>query len=110
MISRMTRPVLLLTFAGLIAGCKGKEQAQPAAPDVEVVAVEQRDVQSYREWVGSLNSDVNATINAQVTGYLVSRNYVEGRLVKKGDVLFQIDDRTYQAAYDQAMARVVKTE
>jgi membrane fusion protein (multidrug efflux system) len=99
----------LLAFTGLLAGCKGKPPV-PAAPDVEVVAVEQRDVPIYRDWVGTLEADVNATINAQVSGYLLKREYVEGTTVKKGDLLFQIDDRTYKAAYDQAMARVTKTE
>jgi membrane fusion protein (multidrug efflux system) len=100
--------IALLTGMVWLAGCKGKPQA-PAVPDVEVVAVEQRDVPIYRDWVGSLDADVNATINAQVSGYLLSRDYVEGTPVKKGDLLFQIDDRTFKAAYDQAMARVTKT-
>ncbi len=95
----------------LLSGCEKKsDSSQVAVPDVEVVLVEQKDVPTYREWVGSLEADVNATINAQVSGYLMERAYAEGRLVKKGDLLFQIDDRTYKAAYDQAMARVTKTE
>ena len=99
---------VLLAVTGLLAGCK-ETQTAPAPPEVDVVAVEQRDVPIYRDWVGTLDADVNATINAQVSGYLVSQDYVEGRPVKKGDPLFQIDDRTYKASYEQAIARVTKT-
>jgi len=109
--TRQTIPKLAvpLFLVAVLAGCKSKEQA-PAPPDVEVVAIEQRDVPIYRDWVGTVEAEANATINAQITGYLLSRDYDEGKLVKKGQLLFQIDDRTYKAAYDQAMARVTKTE
>ncbi len=75
-----------------------------------MVAVEQRDVPVYREWVGTLEGEVNATISAQVGGYLLTRNYQEGRFVTNGQVLFQIDDRTYKAALDQALAKLGKSE
>ena len=80
------------------------------APEVQVAAVEQRDVPVYREWVGTLEGEVNATISAQVSGYLLTRNYEEGRFVTNGQVLFQIDARTYKAALDQAMAKLGKSE
>ena len=64
----------------------------------------------YREWVGSLAADVNATISAQISGYLLRQDYKEGQVVKKGDLLFEIDDRTYQATLDQANAKYGKTE
>jgi membrane fusion protein (multidrug efflux system) len=100
----------VLALFALASGCK-KSEAQPsAAPTVQVVEVAQQDVPIYREWVGSTAADVNANINAQVTGYLLKRGYEEGKLVKKGDLLFQIDDRTYKAAYDRAAARVTKTD
>jgi membrane fusion protein (multidrug efflux system) len=91
----------------LIAGC-GKEAppAPPAPPVVEVVDVVQKDVPIYSEWVGSMDGDVNAVIRPQVTGYLIKQNYREGDLVKKGQVLFEIDPRTFQAAVDQAKAQV----
>ena len=94
-----------------LSGCKEKVEAPVAAPpEVEVVAVEQRDVPVYREWVGTLEGEVNATISAQVSGYLLRQNYKEGQAVKKGDLLFEIDPRQFQAALDQAMAKLGKTE
>lgn len=90
-----------------LSGCK-PEQVSPATvpPEVEVVAVQQKDVPVYRDWVGTLEGDVNATIVAQVTGYLVSRNYTEGTLVTNGQVLFQIDPAPFKAALDQAKAQL----
>ena len=92
-------PTLLALLAAGAAitttSCK-KAAPVPAPPTVEVVAVEQKDVPIYREWVGSLEGNVNATISAQVSGYLLRQDYTEGQPVKKGDVLFQIDDRTYR--------------
>jgi membrane fusion protein, multidrug efflux system len=93
-----------------LAGCEKPQAPAPVPPTVQVTAIEQRDVPIYSEAVGTLEADVNATISAQVGGYLVSRNYTEGSLVTNGQVLFQIDDRTYKAALDQAEAKVAKTK
>jgi membrane fusion protein, multidrug efflux system len=104
---RATPALLLSTLVAPLAGCKEKEQAgPPKPPDVEVVAVEQRDVPIYRDWVGTLEGDVNATISAQVAGYLISRNYSEGSVVTNGQVLFQIDPKPFQAVLDKAKAQV----
>lgn len=101
-------------------GCKGEVSSTTAAqaePEVLVTEVTQQDVPIYSEWVGSTDGAVNASIRAQVTGYLLKRNYVEGAFVKKGHVLFEIDQRKFQAAVDQAKgeleqarARLLKTE
>src|SRR5271155_974394 len=107
---KVMMPVLSMVLLALDSGCKKNEPAQAAPPQVRVVAVEQRDVPIYRDWVGTLEGDVNATISAQVSGYLISRNYEEGSIVTNGQVLFQIDNRTYKAALDQAMAKVGKSE
>ncbi|HMV04866.1 MAG TPA: efflux RND transporter periplasmic adaptor subunit [Accumulibacter sp.] len=87
----------------LAAGC-GKEQAAvaPAPPIVEVVGVVQRDVPLTAEWIASLDGEVNAHIRPQVTGYLISQHYREGDLVRKGQVLFEIDPRTFEAAVEEA--------
>src|SRR5439155_8306455 len=90
---------------------KTQETAQAAAlPDVEVVQVEQQDVPIYSEWIGTLDGMVNATIKAQVTGYLLKQHYTEGALVKQGQLLFEIDPRPFQAALDQAKAKQSEAE
>jgi membrane fusion protein (multidrug efflux system) len=71
---------------------------------VEVAEVVPKDIPIYAEWVGTLDGFVNATIRAQVQGYLIKQNYREGDLVRKGQVLFEIDPREFQAALDQAKA------
>ncbi len=91
----------LLVMAGLVAaGCsKAKGTAPPPSPpSVEVAQVEQRDVPIYREWIGTLDGMVNAQIKAQVTGYLLKQQYTDGSFVKKGQLLFEIDPRPFQAA------------
>ena len=62
----------------------------------------QQDVKLYGEWVATLDGFVNAQIQPQVTGYLIKQDYREGTLVHKGDVLFEIDPRPFQAALDLA--------
>jgi len=88
----------------LSAGCEKAAPPPPMPSVVDVMTVVQKDVPIYREWVGSLDGDVNATIRPQVTGYLIKQNYVEGDAVKKGQTLFEIDQRTFQSAVDQAAA------
>ncbi len=92
----------------LSVGCSSKSST-PAAPpvaDVQVAVVEQRDVPIYGEWVGTLDGLVNADIKAQVSGYLERQEYTEGSFVKKGQLLFQIDPRPFQAALDRATAQL----
>jgi len=93
-----------------VVGCKKEETAAPPPPEVETVKVIQKDVPIYQEWVGALDGFVNAVIRPQVTGYLIKQNYREGELVKKGQVLFEIDPRTFQAALDQAKAQLAQQQ
>ncbi|MCX6890264.1 MAG: efflux RND transporter periplasmic adaptor subunit [Verrucomicrobiota bacterium] len=109
MTKKLIRRIVWVTLPLLLAGsgCKEKEKVvAPKPPEVEVVAVQQRDVPIYRDWVGTLEGDVNATISAQVSGYLISRNYDEGSAVTNGQVLFQIDPATFRAALDKAKAQM----
>lgn len=69
-----------------------------------MVKVVQQDVPIFSEWIGVLDGSINAVIRPQVTGYLVKQNYVEGDIVRKGQVLFEIDPRTFQAEVKQAQA------
>jgi membrane fusion protein (multidrug efflux system) len=73
---------------------------------VKVAIVEQRDVPIYHEWIGTLDGMVNAAIRAEVTGYLLSQTYTEGGFVRKGQSLFEIDARPFQAALDQAQGQL----
>ena len=91
-------------------GCGKSEQPQARPPEVEVVQVEQKDVPIYNEWVGTLEGLVNAQIRPQVTGYLLRRTYQEGSFVKKGQLLFEIDPRTFQAALDQTKGQLANAE
>ena len=93
----------------IIGGRSNKPvQAAPRALDVEVVRVEQKDVPVYSEWIGTTGGLVNADIKAEVTGYLLKQDYQEGSLVKKGQLLFELDPRPFQAAVDQANGQVAQ--
>ncbi|MFZ4857223.1 MAG: efflux RND transporter periplasmic adaptor subunit [Desulfuromonadaceae bacterium] len=91
-------------------GCKKEKPAPPPPPTVEVTAVTVKDVPIYKEWIGTLDGNVNAVIRPQVSGYLIKQNYQEGQLVKKGQVLFEIDPRTFQASLDQAKAQLAQQQ
>src|SRR4029077_10565266 len=83
--------------------------AKPAQPvTVEVVRVEQKDVPIEKEWIGTLDGLVNADIKAQVSGYLQRQAYTEGAYVTKGQLLFEIDPRPFQAALDQAEGQLAQ--
>ncbi len=99
-------PVMLavVLMAALLPACGKKEKAAGAPPDVVVAEAAKQDVQVAREWVGSMDGSVNAVIRAQVQGYLVKRDYTEGQFVKKGQLMFEIDPRTFQATLSQAKA------
>ena len=94
------------------AGCKNEagSTASEAAPDVQVTEVLQRDLPIHAEWVGTTDGSVNATIQARVTGYLVTRTFDEGAFVMKGELLFEIDPRPFQAALAEAKGELSKTE
>ena len=94
------------------AGCEGRVDSAPAPPmpKVEVTSVIQKDVPIGGEWVGTLEGYVNAQISPQVSGYLIRQDYKEGALVRKGQVLFEIDPRPFQAALDQAKGQLAQAE
>jgi len=99
----------LLVFMLFAAGCSRKTApARPAAPEVLVTTVTPKDVPRILERVATLDGFINANINAQVQGYIVSRDYQEGSVVKKGDLLFQIDPRPFEAALAQAKGTLAR--
>jgi RND family efflux transporter MFP subunit len=103
---------LCLLVIGLLVGTmypKHVSGARPdSPPDVEVVPVEQKDVPIFGEWIGTLDGFTNADVRAQVTGYLLKQGYREGAFVRKGQLLFEIDPRPFQAALDQAQGQLAQ--
>ncbi len=101
---------LAVTSVAISVGCSNSTQAAkaPEPPAVEVVQVEQKDVPIYSEWIGTLDGLVNADIKAQVSGYLLKQAYAEGSSVKKGQLLFEIDPRPFQAVLEQAQGQLAQ--
>jgi membrane fusion protein, multidrug efflux system len=108
--ARTVTAALITACALAAAGCGKKTESKAPPPEVMVADVAQRDVPVYGEWVGTADGFINAQILAKVQGYLISRPYQEGSLVKSGDVLFQLDPRQYQAALDQAKADLAQAQ
>jgi len=106
-------PILILPLPvlPLLWGCQSQNAAAPApAPEVEVAAVVQKDVPIYGEWVATLDGYVNAQIQPQVSGYIIQQSYKEGSFVRKGQTLFRIDRRPFQAILDQAKAQLAQAQ
>jgi len=78
--------------------------------EVLITEVSAQDVPIVREWIGSLDGSENADIRARVIGHLISKDYKEGAVVQKGDLLFQIDPSTYEAALEQAKSSLVQAQ
>ncbi len=109
LLSAIAGVTVVVIGAFIVAGRSNKPaQAAPRPLDVEVVRVEQKDVPVYSEWIGTTEGIVNADIKAEVTGYLLKQDYKEGSFVKKGQLLFELDPRPFQAALDQANGQVAQ--
>src|SRR5262245_10369462 len=117
----LSRPKLLipiaiaavLIIAGVVSiASRSSKPAQAASRplDVQVLKVKQEDVPVYSDWIGTTEGIVNAELKAQVSGYLLRQDYQEGSFVKKGQLLFEIDSRPFQAALDQASGQVAQFE
>jgi RND family efflux transporter MFP subunit len=112
MAGALSAVLLVSGMSVLPIGC-GEKKAQaekPGAVDVEVVEVEQKDIPIYGEWIGTLDGLVDADVKAQVTGYLLKQAYTEGSFVKKGQLLFEIDPRPFEAVLDQAKAQLAQAQ
>jgi RND family efflux transporter MFP subunit len=103
--------VLLLSLMAAACG-RGNVHAAPPppAPEVRVASVIQQDVPVYTEWVATLDGYVNAEIRPQVSGYIIKQAYKEGSLVRKGQVLFEIDPRPFQAALHRAKGDLAQAQ
>ena len=102
--------VAIILIAGALRPKRASGAGTGTPPDVMVAQVEQRDVPIYGEWIGTLDGFVNADVRAQVTGYLVRQDYKEGAFVNKGQLLFEIDPRPFQAALDQAKGQFAQAK
>jgi len=105
---------LAVTALGSAAACRSESAAAAAAkaapPSVAFVSVVPEPVAITGEWIATLDGTVNAQIRPQVSGYLVRRAYREGAFVRKGDLLFEIDRRPFDAALNQATARLAESQ
>lgn len=103
--------ILLIALSGLAsAGCGRKVQVPAPLPEVLVIEMRPEDVAIYDDFVGTLEPSVNASIQARVQGYLVAQNYQEGHVVRKGDLLFQINPVPFEVALAQAKADLAQAE
>src|ERR1035437_10305603 len=109
---RLRSGMILLTLGLSLAtsGCDGNSQVNAQAnmppPMVQVTVVERRDLSLTSEWIATIDGYINAEILPHVSGYLIRQNYREGSFVRKGDVLFEIDPRPFQAALDQVKGQL----
>src|SRR5229473_3359420 len=101
---------LIVLSVALSVGCSKSTQAAKNSEPlvVEVVQVQQEDVPIFSEWIGTLDGLVNADIKAQVSGYLLKQAYTEGSFVQKGQLLFEIDPRPFQASLDLAKGQLAQ--
>jgi membrane fusion protein, multidrug efflux system len=107
----LTKLPFALISAALLASCSHKpEQVGPAAPEVRVIIITPKDVPVVKEGVATLTGFVNANISPRVSGHIISQNYREGSVVKKGDLLFQLDPRPFEDALAQARAKLSRDE
>ena len=108
---RASNALLFGCFLLFLSGCSGgKAASAPPPPVVEVATVVQQDTPIYSEFVATLDGYVNAQIQPRVSGYIIEQNYKEGSVVRKGEVLFEIDPRPFKAALDQAKAQLAQAE
>src|SRR6266852_266135 len=109
---RLGFPAVLLLLLMATACGRGnvRAAASPPVPEVRVAPVIQQDVPVYSEWVTTLDGYVNAEIRPQVSGYIIKQNYTEGSLVRKGQVLFEIDPRPFKAALDRAKGDLAQAQ
>jgi membrane fusion protein (multidrug efflux system) len=101
---------LVVAVAVAATGCARHAPTPPAALEVSVTPVIERDVPVVSEWIGTLDGSVNADIRPKVEGYLLRQLYKEGQFVHAGDPLFEIDPRQFQAALAQARGAVGQAE
>lgn len=96
--------VTLMVVLASVAACGGAPEQGAYSPQVSVATVPEREITEWDEYTGRLESVDSVEIRPQVSGYIDRVDFDEGKEVKKGDLLFLIDPRPYQAAFDSAAA------
>jgi multidrug efflux pump subunit AcrA (membrane-fusion protein) len=92
-------------------GCGGaKKPAGPPPPSVTVTKALQKEVTEWDEYTGRLAAVDEVEVRAQVSGYLELIHFKDGHFFKKGDLLFVIDPRPYQAMLDRTLAQAKQAE
>jgi RND family efflux transporter MFP subunit len=104
--SRSLAQFVIIAAAFSLAGCSPKPPAPPPPPGVSVAPVLQRDVAEWDEFSGRLQAVDQVEIRPRVSGYIKRVTFTEGREVRKGETLFAIDPRPYQADLDRAQAQL----
>src|SRR6266513_1523892 len=95
---------LFVLLAG--SGCKKASVTQQPALPVNVVTVVEKEVNEWDEFTGRLDPVESVEIRPRVSGYITEIHFEAGAIVKKGDLLYMIDPRPYQADFDRASAEV----
>lgn len=112
MVRRRIEVVVVSLLLAAATSCTSASSSTTTADplQVQVVEAQEKDVPLYQEWIGTMEGNVNADIKAQVSGYLIQQAYTEGTFVTKGQLLFQIDPRPFQAAVDQGKAELAQAQ
>jgi len=99
-------PITLALTVLIVMGC-GRRRQMPQAepPEVTVAPAIQRQVVDFHEYTGHIEAVSSVDVYAKVSGYLEKVAFEDGAVVQEGDLLFEIDKRTYQAQYNQAVAQ-----
>jgi len=103
--------ILLLTgLAALLGGCDKHQATPPPQPEVTILSVAPKDTPVTFEFVGSTASSQQVEVRARVNGFLDERLYIEGNIVKQGEVMFQMDAKPFQAQLDAAESALAQQQ
>src|SRR4030088_1555986 len=102
----------LLLVVPFVQACRESKAASPPPPPprVAVITITPERLALSSEWIATLDGYVNAQIRPQVSGYLLKRNYEEGAVVRRGQVLFEIDRRPFESVLAQTRAQLGEAE
>src|ERR1700731_1592356 len=107
-----SKRLIIVALSLWLAGCNNQQPAAQGPPPTEVTVgkPEQKEVVNWNEFTGRTRGVKLVTVTPRVSGYIVDIPFKEGDLVHKGDLLFQIDPRPYQDAYDQAVGQLQQAQ